>query len=98
MTFQLTAKTDSGRRLVELAESLAGDFAGRAPAHDREASFPFASIDALKDAGYFAAPIPEDAPVTRTLAASSVGNALIQPSSPSPTARVSGSVRGFAWS
>jgi alkylation response protein AidB-like acyl-CoA dehydrogenase len=56
--FELTAKTQSGARLVALAERLAEDMATRAAQHDREASFPFASLDALKRAGYFTAPIP----------------------------------------
>ena len=55
---ELTAKTDSGARLVALAESLAEELATRAAHHDRDASFPHESIDALKRAGYFAAPIP----------------------------------------
>ena len=58
--FELTAKTESGTRLVELAERLAEDMATRAAQHDREASFPFASFDALKRAGYFTAPIPAE--------------------------------------
>jgi alkylation response protein AidB-like acyl-CoA dehydrogenase len=45
---------------VRLAEALAEELATRAALHDREASFPHASIDALKRAGYFAAPIPVD--------------------------------------
>jgi alkylation response protein AidB-like acyl-CoA dehydrogenase len=56
--FELTAKTDSGAHLVHLAETLADDLATRAAEHDREASFPFASVEALKRAGYFTAPIP----------------------------------------
>jgi alkylation response protein AidB-like acyl-CoA dehydrogenase len=56
--FELTAKTAAGERLVQLAETLAAELATRASRHDREASFPHASIDALKRAGYFAAPIP----------------------------------------
>ncbi len=55
---ELTAKTRAGKRLVLLAETLADELATRASRHDREASFPFASVDALKRAGYFAAPIP----------------------------------------
>ena len=55
---ELTAKTRAGERLVLLAETLADELATRASRHDREASFPFASVDALKRAGYFAAPIP----------------------------------------
>ena len=56
--FELTAHTEPGARLVRIAETLADDLASRAALHDREASFPFASVDALKRAGYFAAPIP----------------------------------------
>ena len=58
--FELTAKTETGARLVRLAETLAEELATRAAQHDREASFPHASIDALKRAGYFAAPIPAE--------------------------------------
>ena len=56
----LTAHTDAGARLVELAERLAQELARRAPDHDRAASFPHASIAALKEAGYFTAPIPAE--------------------------------------
>ena len=55
---ELTAKTENGARLVGLAESLAVDLATRAAQHDRDASFPHESIDALERAGYFAGPIP----------------------------------------
>ena len=58
--FELTAKTEAGARLVDLAESLSAELATRAALHDREASFPHASVDALKRAGYFAAPIPAE--------------------------------------
>jgi alkylation response protein AidB-like acyl-CoA dehydrogenase len=58
MAHELTAHTEPGARLVALAETLAGDLATRAGVHDREASYPFASIDALRDAGYFGAPVP----------------------------------------
>jgi alkylation response protein AidB-like acyl-CoA dehydrogenase len=57
---ELTANTDAGARLVRLAETLAQELARRAPEHDRAASFPHASIDALKRAGYFTAPIPTE--------------------------------------
>jgi L-evernosamine nitrososynthase len=56
--FELTAKSESGTRLVALAETLADDFATRASMHDREASYAFENVEALKRAGYFAAPIP----------------------------------------
>jgi alkylation response protein AidB-like acyl-CoA dehydrogenase len=58
--FELTANTETGARLVLLAESLADELATRAALHDREASFPHASLDALKRAGYFTAPIPAE--------------------------------------
>jgi L-evernosamine nitrososynthase len=58
--FELTAQTQPGARLVLLAESLAEELAARAPLHDRDASFPHASVDALKRAGYFTAPIPAE--------------------------------------
>ncbi len=60
MPFDLQATTEPGARLVALAESLAADSATRASVHDREASYPFESIDALRSTGYFAAPIPEE--------------------------------------
>jgi alkylation response protein AidB-like acyl-CoA dehydrogenase len=55
---ELTARTESGARLVALAEHLAGELATQAAQHDRDASFPHAGVDALKQAGYFVAPIP----------------------------------------
>ena len=58
MPIELTAATEPGTRLVAAAEHLADEIAGRAAAHDREASYPFASIEAIKRAGYFGAPIP----------------------------------------
>ena len=58
--FELTAKTETGARLVLLAETLAVELSTRAAQHDREASFPHASIDALKRAGFFTAPIPAE--------------------------------------
>ena len=59
MTFELTAATEPGRRLVALAETLAEQIRPAAAAHDRDASFPFASLDAVKASGYLAAPVPE---------------------------------------
>jgi alkylation response protein AidB-like acyl-CoA dehydrogenase len=56
--FDLTPTTMAGARLVRLAESLVEELAARAGEHDREGSFPHASIDALKRAGYLTAPIP----------------------------------------
>ncbi|HEX6390069.1 MAG TPA: acyl-CoA dehydrogenase family protein [Solirubrobacteraceae bacterium] len=58
MPIELTAHTDAGARLVTIAEELAGRFAARAGDHDRDGTYPFEAIDALKAAGYFAAPVP----------------------------------------
>src|SRR5215210_5328132 len=58
MAIQLTAHTDAGARLVAIAEELSTAFAGHAAEHDRDGTYPFEAIDALKSAGYFAAPVP----------------------------------------
>jgi L-evernosamine nitrososynthase len=58
MPIELTAHTDAGARLVATAEDLAEVLAARAAEHDREATYPFEAIDALKATGYFAAPVP----------------------------------------
>jgi alkylation response protein AidB-like acyl-CoA dehydrogenase len=58
MPIELTARTDAGARLVAIAEELSSELASRAAEHDRDGTFPFEAIDALKAAGYFAAPIP----------------------------------------
>ncbi len=60
MPFELTPRTEPGERLVRLAETLADDIAPRAAAHDRDASFPFESFAAVKESGYFVAPIPDE--------------------------------------
>ena len=59
MDFELTAHTEPGARLVSLAETLAEEIGPRAADHDRDASFPFASLAAVKRSGYLAAPVPE---------------------------------------
>src|SRR3989440_4967799 len=58
MPIELTAHTNAGARLVTIAEELSPRLAARAAAHDRDGSYPFEAIDALKGAGYFAAPVP----------------------------------------
>jgi L-evernosamine nitrososynthase len=58
MPIELTAHTDPGARLVALAEELSEELAARAAEHDREGTYPFEAIDALKAARYFAAPVP----------------------------------------
>jgi alkylation response protein AidB-like acyl-CoA dehydrogenase len=58
MPIELTANTEAGARLVAIAEELSSQLAERAPGHDRHGTYPFEAIDALKGAGYFAAPVP----------------------------------------
>jgi alkylation response protein AidB-like acyl-CoA dehydrogenase len=58
MALELRASSPEGARLVALAEQVGEELATRAGKHDREASYPFESIETLRRAGYFAAPIP----------------------------------------
>ena len=58
MPIELTADTNTGARLVAIAEELSTELAVRAAEHDRDGTYPFEAIEALKAAGYFAAPIP----------------------------------------
>jgi alkylation response protein AidB-like acyl-CoA dehydrogenase len=58
MPIELTPHTESGARLVAIAEELSEALAERAAQHDRDGTYPFEAIDALKAAGYFAAPVP----------------------------------------
>jgi alkylation response protein AidB-like acyl-CoA dehydrogenase len=58
MPIELTAHTEAGTRLVAIAEQLSERLAERAAEHDRDGTYPFEAIDALKAAGYFAAPVP----------------------------------------
>src|SRR6187200_559814 len=58
MPIELTAHTNAGRRLVAIADALSEGLADRAAEHDRDGTYPFEAIDALKAARYFAAPIP----------------------------------------
>jgi alkylation response protein AidB-like acyl-CoA dehydrogenase len=58
MPIELTAHTDAGAGLVAVAEELSEGLAARAAEHDRDGTYPFEAIDALKAAGYFAAPVP----------------------------------------
>ncbi len=58
MPIELSAHTDTGRRLVAIAEQLSEGLAARAAEHDRDGTYPFEAIEALRAAGYFAAPIP----------------------------------------
>ena len=67
MPIELAAHTEAGARLVAIAEELSPQLATRAAEHDRDGSYPFEAIDALKAAGYFAAPVPDRARWTRRL-------------------------------
>jgi alkylation response protein AidB-like acyl-CoA dehydrogenase len=58
MPIELTAHTDAGAHLVAIAEELSEQLTARAAEHDRDGTYPFEAIDALKAAGYFAAPVP----------------------------------------
>jgi alkylation response protein AidB-like acyl-CoA dehydrogenase len=60
MPIELAAHTDPGGRLVAAAEELSEELALRAAEHDRDGTYPFEAIDALKAAGYFAAPVPAE--------------------------------------
>jgi alkylation response protein AidB-like acyl-CoA dehydrogenase len=60
MPIELTAKTPAGVRLVAIAEQLSELLGARAAEHDRDGSYPFEAIEALKAAGYFGAPVPVD--------------------------------------
>jgi alkylation response protein AidB-like acyl-CoA dehydrogenase len=60
MPIELKAHTAAGARLVASAEQLSQELAERAAEHDRDGSYPFEAIDALKAARYFAAPIPPE--------------------------------------
>ena len=58
MPIELTARTDAGARLVASADELSEQLAARAAEHDRDGTYPFEAVDALKAAGHFAAPVP----------------------------------------
>jgi alkylation response protein AidB-like acyl-CoA dehydrogenase len=58
MPIQLAARTTAGARLVSIAEELSELLATRAAEHDHDRTYPFEAIEALRGAGYFAAPIP----------------------------------------
>ena len=60
MPMELRARTPEGAALVASAERLADDLAAGAAARDRDRSYPFEGIGALRRAGYFGAPVPEE--------------------------------------
>jgi L-evernosamine nitrososynthase len=58
MPIELTAHTRAGAHLVSIAEELSEQLATRAAEHDRDRTYPFEAIEALKATRYFAAPVP----------------------------------------
>jgi alkylation response protein AidB-like acyl-CoA dehydrogenase len=58
MDFAIRPATEAGGALVELCEKHAADFATRADEHDREGSFPFENIAALRESGVMNAGLP----------------------------------------
>jgi alkylation response protein AidB-like acyl-CoA dehydrogenase len=85
MSVELTARTAAGRNLVLTAEWIAEDLATRAGQHDRDGSYPHESIETLRAAGYFAAPVPDS---LGGLGVSSVHD-LVVPRAPRPRAHAS---------
>lgn len=61
MQHELKATTSEGAELVALATSLAGDFAPNVTTHDRNGSYPYEHLDALKTSGYLYAALPVEA-------------------------------------
>ena len=60
MPMELGARTPEGVALVALAERLADELSAGAAARDQDGSYPFEGIEALRRAGYFGAPVPEE--------------------------------------
>ncbi len=52
--------TDREQRLIDLAATLADDFAQRAAQHDEEESFPYENYARLRESGYTVLTIPEE--------------------------------------
>jgi alkylation response protein AidB-like acyl-CoA dehydrogenase len=60
MALELRASSPEGAHLVSLVEKVGEGIAARAYQHDKDASYPFESIEALRRERYFTAPIPSD--------------------------------------
>ncbi len=60
MEFELLPRTEAGKRMVDLAEMHAEDFATRADEHDRNGTFGFENIEAIKKSGFAASVVPEE--------------------------------------
>ena len=52
--------TTREQRFIDLAATLADDFAQRAAQHDEDGSFPYENYAPLKDSGYTIMTIPEE--------------------------------------
>ena len=52
--------TEREQRFIDLAATLADDFATRAAQHDEEGSFPYENYERLKETGYSVLTIPEE--------------------------------------
>ena len=52
--------TDQDQKFIDLAATLAGEFAPRAAQYDEEASFPYENYARLRESGYTALTIPEE--------------------------------------
>ena len=60
MDFQLQPVTESGKRLIRLAEDHAVEFAERADKYDREGVFPLENIEDLKRTGVMSGTLPKE--------------------------------------
>jgi len=60
LDFELKALTETGKRMVELAEKHAADFAVTADEYDRKGVFPVENVTALRKSGFAAAAVPEE--------------------------------------
>ena len=60
MDFSIRPATEAGWAYVELCEKHAADFATRAEQHDREGSFPFENLAALRESGVMNAGLPTE--------------------------------------
>ncbi len=56
----MNPRTDRQAALLDVAQRLAERFRAHAAEHDRDASFPFEHFDAMREAGYLAASVPQE--------------------------------------